>query len=171
VGASRLSVPPEQFSAVEQGYLAIALAWPDSTVDEEGYTLERSTDGGQHWQAIAELDANTLRYVDYGLARYTRYDYRLTAHNSQGGSQVQTAQAQTGGTGQFTTESRSVAITYGYDPLNRLTAADYSDGSYYHYAYDANGNRLTQDISGSISNTYDYDIADRLTSVDGVAYT
>jgi YD repeat-containing protein len=30
-----------------------------------------------------------------------------------------------------------------YDALNRLTAADYSDGKFYHYAYDEVGNRLT----------------------------
>lgn len=33
---------------------------------------------------MAELSANTLRYVDYVLARHTRYGYRLTTHNSQG---------------------------------------------------------------------------------------
>jgi hypothetical protein len=37
------------------------------------------------------------------------------------------------------------AITYTYDSLYRSTGADYSDGSYFHYAYDAVGNRLTQE--------------------------
>ena len=86
--------PPAQFSAVEQGYLAIALAWPDSSIEEEGYSLERSTDG-QYWQMIAELSADTQRYVDYGLARHTAYWYRLTAH-SQGSSEVHTVGTVTG---------------------------------------------------------------------------
>jgi hypothetical protein len=30
-------------------------------------------------------------------------------------------------------------VDYTYDPLYRLTAADYSTGQYYHYAYDAVG--------------------------------
>jgi YD repeat-containing protein len=34
------------------------------------------------------------------------------------------------------------AITYTYDPLNRLTATDYSTGESYAYQYDAIGNPL-----------------------------
>jgi hypothetical protein len=46
----------------EAGYLAVTLAWPDAAMEEEGYTLERSTDG-QNWIAVAELSANSLRIV------------------------------------------------------------------------------------------------------------
>jgi RHS repeat-associated protein len=62
------------------------------------------------------------------------------------------------------------AITYTYDSLYRLTGANYSDGTYFHYTYDAVGNRLTQE-SVAITNTYAYDAANRLASVDGVPYT
>ncbi len=61
-------------------------------------------------------------------------------------------------------------ITYTYDPLNRLTAADYSDDTYYHYTYDAVGNRLTQ-VTASSSISYTYDIANRLTNTNGITYT
>jgi len=61
-------------------------------------------------------------------------------------------------------------ITYDYDPLYRLTAADYDTGQFFHYTYDAVGNRLTQ-TTHLASNSYVYDIANRLTSVDGVTYT
>jgi RHS repeat-associated protein len=67
-----------------------------------------------------------------------------------------------------------VTINYTYDPLYRLTAADYSDGKYFHYTYDAVGNRLTQDanLAGQPASTnYSYDSANRLTSVGGVSYT
>jgi RHS repeat-associated protein len=68
------------------------------------------------------------------------------------------------------TSGEVITITYGYDDLYRLTAADYSDGSYFSYSYDPVGNRLTEQTqSGSTS--YAYDIADRLTSVNGVSYT
>jgi RHS repeat-associated protein len=63
---------------------------------------------------------------------------------------------------------------YEYDPLYRLTEANYSKGDYYHYAYDAVGNRLTQDtqVDGlPLTTTYLYDDANRLTSVNGVNYT
>ena len=52
-------------------------------------------------------------------------------------------------------------ITYTYDPLNRLTAADYDDGTYFHYNYDAVGNRLSE-VTDAGTNTYVYDVANRL---------
>jgi RHS repeat-associated protein len=64
-------------------------------------------------------------------------------------------------------------IDYTYDPLYRLLDADYSSGDTYAYTYDAVGNRQTQDsnVSGlELSFTYNYDIANRLTDVDGVPY-
>ena len=47
-----------------------------------------------------------------------------------------------------------VTIDYTYDPLHRLTAADYSTGDHYHYTHDAVGNRLTQEsmVAGLLSN-------------------
>jgi YD repeat-containing protein len=66
--------------------------------------------------------------------------------------------------------SQTRVITYTYDRLNRLTAADYSTGEAFVYAYDAVGNRTSMtDASGT--HTYIYDAANRLTSVDGVPYT
>ncbi len=63
-----------------------------------------------------------------------------------------------------------LTITYTYDPLNRVTAADYSDNTYYHYTYDSVGNRLTQTTAITITN-YLYDNANRLSNVNGIAYT
>ncbi|MEW5938461.1 MAG: RHS repeat-associated core domain-containing protein, partial [Chloroflexota bacterium] len=62
-----------------------------------------------------------------------------------------------------------VTISYDYDPLQRLTAADYSTGEFYHYTYDSVGNRLTE-ITNEDSTTYVYDSANRLTSAGGVTY-
>lgn len=62
-------------------------------------------------------------------------------------------------------------IEYTYDPLYRLTTANYT-GAYtsrFAYSYDAVGNRLTQTIDG-ITTNYLYDNANRLTSVNGQAY-
>ncbi|MEW5938462.1 MAG: RHS repeat-associated core domain-containing protein [Chloroflexota bacterium] len=63
-----------------------------------------------------------------------------------------------------------VTITYAYDPLQRLTSADYSTGEYYHYTYDSVGNRLTETTNEDWK-TYVYDSANRLTSANGVTYT
>ena len=67
--------------------------------------------------------------------------------------------------------TQSETITYNYDPLYRLTGADYDNGNYFHYAYDAVGNRLTQEITGTVVTTYTYDITNRLTNVGATAYT
>ena len=63
----------------------------------------------------------------------------------------------------------AIEITYLYDPLHRLTQADDSSGSYFHYTYDSNGNRLTETIPAG-TKTSSYDVANRLISVDGVSY-
>jgi RHS repeat-associated protein len=64
-------------------------------------------------------------------------------------------------------------ITYTYDPLGRLTDADYSTGEFYAYAYDEVGNRTayTVTLESTTVTTYTYDAANRLTAVGDVAYT
>ena len=62
-------------------------------------------------------------------------------------------------------------IVYTYDPLYRLTRADYNDGTYFRYTYDAVGNRLAEETTGATVNSYTFDIANRLTNVDGITYT
>ncbi|MGD8848664.1 MAG: RHS repeat-associated core domain-containing protein [Anaerolineales bacterium] len=66
--------------------------------------------------------------------------------------------------------STTTTIDYTYDPLNRLTAADYSTGEFFHYTYDAVGNRLTEQTDTE-SKSYLYDAANRIISVNGKAYT
>jgi len=56
------------------------------------------------------------------------------------------------------------SITYTYDPLNRLIAADYQTGEHYAYQYDAVGNRVTLTDTTGVT-AYTYDAANRLTGV------
>jgi len=77
-------------------------------------------------------------------------------------------------------QSTTQTINYVYDPLQRLKQANYSNPStgsgqadYYHYTYDAVGNRLTQNksIIGLVTtDTSVYDNANRVQSVNGVTY-
>ena len=60
-------------------------------------------------------------------------------------------------------------IAYTYDPLYRLTAANYTNGTYFRYKYDAVGNRLAQ-TTLTITTVYTYDDANRLVNVGGVMY-
>jgi len=64
-----------------------------------------------------------------------------------------------------------ITIDYTYDPLNRLTAADYSDETFFHYQYDAVGNRLQLDSSQDGLVAYQYDAANHLIEAGGVSYT
>jgi RHS repeat-associated protein/CSLREA domain-containing protein len=69
--------------------------------------------------------------------------------------------------------SGPITINYVYDPLNRLTQANYSNDDHYHYTYDAVGNRKTQQslVGGLLTNDlYNYDHANRLSDVNGVLY-
>lgn len=63
----------------------------------------------------------------------------------------------------------TTTIDYLYDPLNRLLEANYDSGRFFHYSYDAAGNRLTE--STLLGDTdYRYDEANRLVEADGLAY-
>jgi RHS repeat-associated protein len=64
-------------------------------------------------------------------------------------------------------------ISYTYDHLYRLTGAGYSTGESFAYAYDPVGNRTvqTRTLTTTVVTTYQYDAANRLTSVNGIAYT
>ena len=64
----------------------------------------------------------------------------------------------------------TVTIDYIYDPLSRLKEANYSDNRYYHYTFDSVGNRLSQQSHLS-SETYTYDIANRLININATTYT
>ncbi len=72
-------------------------------------------------------------------------------------------------------ETIATTITYNYDKLCRLTAADYASGEFFHYTCYAVGNRLTQELciapSNCVTTTYTYDNANRLATVNGVVYT
>ena len=60
-------------------------------------------------------------------------------------------------------------ISYTYDSLYRLITATYSSGEYYHYTYDPVGNRQSLTTHVDVVN-YQYDAANRLTSVNGQTY-
>ncbi len=76
----------------------------------------------------------------------------------------------------FIQQQTTTTINYVYDPLYRLTEANYSNGDSYQYTYDAVGNRLTASDplspSGTMSVTsYQYDATNRLVNAGGQAYT
>ena len=77
-------------------------------------------------------------------------------------------------TGEFAsveeTTTQVITITYSYDPLNRLTAAVYSDDQSYQFVYDPVGNRVEQTTPAGMTGYY-YDDANRLMNDDDENYT
>lgn len=65
-----------------------------------------------------------------------------------------------------TSQFSLVTINYTYDPLYRLTAANYGTGQVYTYTYDAVGNRLG-DGGPAGAKVYTYDDANRLGTING----
>jgi titin len=64
----------------------INLAWSDNSANEDGFKIERSTDGTAFSQ-IATVGVSTKAYVDTsGLSAHQWYYYRVRAHNSAGDS-------------------------------------------------------------------------------------
>lgn len=68
-----------------------------------------------------------------------------------------------------TASGRTKTVSYVYDKLNRLTRADYSDGTFEAYTYDASGNRLTKTTQTETIN-YEYDSDNRLIKDTNTAY-
>lgn len=63
----------------------IELSWTDNANNEDGFTLERSTDN-QNFTAIGSLAADVISFQDNSLTPSTTYYYRAFAFNAVGNS-------------------------------------------------------------------------------------
>jgi RHS repeat-associated protein len=135
---------------------------------------------------VVDPGTNRLFVADSGNHRVTIYDVAAITNGENAINVL--GQTAFGGGGAAVAQNRmssprsvalvvsptmaSASIVYDYDPLYRLTAADYNGGAtYFHYTYDAVGNRLTETTEAGPQVIYDYDITNRLTSVGGATYT
>ena len=79
----------------------VQLLWIDTAAYEEGFEIERSSDGISY-SRVATVAANVTYYTDSGLAPETQYWYRIRAFNSYGTSDysnIVTATTLVAGTG------------------------------------------------------------------------
>lgn len=85
--ASALTLPaaPSNLTATAISSTQINITWTDNSGGELGFKIERRTSTGTYRQ-IATVGPNTNTYNDSGLARNTRYFYRVRAYNSAGDS-------------------------------------------------------------------------------------
>lgn len=76
---------PSSLTATAVSRSQINLSWTDNAGNEDGFKIERSTDGVNFTQ-IATVGANVPTYSNTGLAKNRTYYYRVRAYNSAGNS-------------------------------------------------------------------------------------
>lgn len=87
---------PTNLSFTSVNNSGMTLNWVDNAINESGYLIQRSTDGGTTYTNLASLDANTISYNATGLNPGTTYFWKVyavtegTASTSLDGSQATT---------------------------------------------------------------------------------
>ncbi len=90
-GANYVSYPsrpkaPGNLLAARLSLSSIQLRWSDNSNNENGFIVERSTDGATGWTDVATLEANVTAHTDGGLPPDTAHYYRVLAYNAYGES-------------------------------------------------------------------------------------
>jgi len=74
---------PSGLQAIPVGTSQISLGWQDNATDEDGYLVERSTNG-VNFVSIAQLAPSTTNHLNTGLVPNSTYYYRVGATNAVG---------------------------------------------------------------------------------------
>jgi len=77
---------PTNLAAASAAPGTVDLTWTDASADEQGFRVERSTDGTSFTEVGYTYSANDTGHSDYGLTAGTTYYYRVRARNSAGDS-------------------------------------------------------------------------------------
>ena len=94
VAVAEAPVAPADLAAAAVPVVQIDLAWIDNSDNEDGFRIERGTDG-VNFTLIATVAANLTSYSDVGLAASTVYYYRVQAFNITGSAASNIATAST----------------------------------------------------------------------------
>lgn len=77
---------PSWINAWPVGSTAASVSWDDNSANEDGFRVQRSTDGGASWLLAGTLSAGTTQFDDGGLESEQQVCYRVIAFNSEGES-------------------------------------------------------------------------------------
>lgn len=86
----QLPAPPSSVKATALKGRKMSLTWTDTSSNESGFKIERSTDS-TNWSQIAIVGANSKSYSNSGLIAGTSYTYRVRAYNADGNSDYSTS--------------------------------------------------------------------------------
>lgn len=75
---------PTNLSATATGASTIVLKWTDNSNNENGFSIERSTDG-TNFTVLATVGVNVTSYTDSNLSAQSKYYYQVRAFNSYNG--------------------------------------------------------------------------------------
>ncbi|MEW6026546.1 MAG: fibronectin type III domain-containing protein [Planctomycetota bacterium] len=161
-----LPAAPSNFTAVAASYSQINLAWQDNSSDEDGFKIERGTNGITY-TLIATQYPNVTSYNDTGLSANTQYYYRIWASNANGDSSKASATATTpsipvptGPSGLVVTPIDANTINLGWtDNSDNETGFQIRrslDGDVYNVITTTGANATIYQNSGLTQNTYYY---------------
>ena len=87
IGPATMTAPnaPAGLAATAVSATQINLSWTDTSSNEDGFRIERSTDG-TNFSGIAVVGANVISYANTGLMGGTTYHYRVRSYNVAGNS-------------------------------------------------------------------------------------
>jgi RHS repeat-associated protein len=147
-----------ELSSVTDWLMNVTSYTYDAAGRRTGLTLPGHVPAAYAYDAAGRLTSLTQSYTVPGRGTVT---LGLSYQYDAAGNRTQMTDTQSGGT---------QVTAFGYDALNRLTAAHYPNGDLVSYGYDAAGNRLSQTTNGvTVTNTFDN--ASRMTAAGGDTYT
>ena len=99
-------VAPSGLSASVDSTTSIAVGWSDNSSDEDGFELERSTDGTS-FSLLVTASANQTSHLDVGLTPGQTYYYRVRAFNANGNSSYSDTDSATPGSNDDVAQSEN----------------------------------------------------------------
>jgi FtsP/CotA-like multicopper oxidase with cupredoxin domain len=156
---------PTDLTATATSSSTIALAWTDTSVDETGFELERSGDGGVTFAPLATLGADVTSYDDTGLSADTTYAYRARAVGD-GGTSAWSAPASATTLAGGGTSDLSVSVSVAVVDLGR----GFKGGEAVVAVLDASGQPVAgATVTGAFSGTFEEGPLTALTDSAGTA--
>ncbi|HED40344.1 MAG TPA: fibronectin type III domain-containing protein, partial [Chromatiales bacterium] len=108
---------PGNLTATATSSTQINLSWTDNASNEDGQTIQYSTDGGSSFSDLTSVSTNTTSFQNTGLNASTTYHYRLFSYNGSGNSAYSNSASATtqalGSTQNTNSSSNTVSATSG----------------------------------------------------------